>query len=442
MMSLLFSMLVLTLMSFFNYWFIYLLWGLMGVFLLMTFSIDNNWSMVSYGMGLDMLSFVMVLLTFWIIIMMIMASSSVYLCSKWSSHFLFVIGMLMISLFMTFVSMNLFIFYLFFEFSLVPTLILIVGWGYQPERLQAGLYLLFYTLLASLPMMMALSFCYSEFGSLNFYFFEPLDSLIYFFLINLVFLVKVPMFMFHLWLPKAHVEAPISGSMILAGVMLKLGGYGMMRCFSMFISAGLFVSGVFISVGLVGGVMVSFMCLRQSDMKSLIAYSSVSHMGLMMVGLFTFNYWGMVGSLVLMVGHGLCSSGLFCAANILYERTHSRSLYLNKGMINLIPGGSLLWFMLVSSNMAAPPSLNLLGEIILINSVVSFSSLTCFFLMLSSFMSAAYSLFLYSYSQHGKILSGLFSYFVFNVREYLLLFLHWVPLNIMFLYGDVVGLWI
>nr|AYQ18953.1 NADH dehydrogenase subunit 4 [Leiochrinini sp. 2 ACP-2013] len=442
MMSVLMMMAVLILMSFIDYWLVQIMWGLIGLMFLHRLVVMSDWSNISMGLGLDLLSFILVLLSFWIIILMIMASSSIYYNKKSSSLFLLMIGLLMVSLYMTFVSMNLFVFYIFFEMSLIPTLILIVGWGYQPERLQAGIYLLFYTLFASLPMMVALSFCYFNIGSLLFCFFINYESVVMFFLINLVFFIKVPMFFFHLWLPKAHVEAPISGSMILAGVMLKLGGYGMMRCFVIFNEVVMYLSWIFISLSLVGGLIVSFICLRQSDMKMLIAYSSVSHMGLMLVGVFTLNYWSMVGGLILMVGHGLCSSGLFCAANMVYERIHSRSLYLNKGIINMIPSMSLFWFLLVSSNMAAPPSLNLMGEVYLINGIMSFSSLTFILLMLISFMGAVYSLFLYSYSQHGQVFKGIYSYYMLSLREYLLLFLHWFPLNLMFLYGDLVGLWI
>nr|AYQ19101.1 NADH dehydrogenase subunit 4 [Tenebrionidae sp. 1 ACP-2013] len=426
-----------------GFWLNQFVWLILSFLFMIIFCTFSYFSNLSIEIGVDLLSYVLILLSFWICTLMLMASSSIYLKNIWYGLFIFVVLVLMISLFITFGSLNLFVFYIFFEVSLIPTLILIVGWGYQPERLQAGVYLLFYTLLASLPMMISLFFCYDYFNSLHYYFFDKnIDSLIIYFLINFVFFVKVPMFFVHLWLPKAHVEAPVSGSMILAGIMLKLGGYGMMRLMVMFISMGMSINLFFISLSLLGGFYVSLICLRQSDMKSLIAYSSVSHMGLVMSGIMTLNYWGMAGSLVMMVAHGLCSSGLFCLANICYERLMSRSLYVNKGLINVIPSLSLIWFLLVSSNMAAPPSLNLLGEMMLINSILGFSFLNMFFLMLISFFSAVYSLFLYSYSQHGIFYSGLYSFFSCNYREYLLLILHWLPLNLLVLSGDYMTLWI
>jgi NADH-ubiquinone oxidoreductase chain 4 len=145
----------------------------------------------------------------------------------------------------------------------------------------------------------------------------------------------------HLWLPKAHVEAPVSGSMILAGVLLKLGGYGLVRVFPFLIFSGLNFNFIFISISLVGGFLISLVCLRQIDIKALIAYSSVAHIGVVLGGLLTLTYWGLRGALTLIIAHGLCSSGLFRLANITYERVGRRSLIINKGLLNFIPRLSL-----------------------------------------------------------------------------------------------------
>nr|YP_010631655.1 NADH dehydrogenase subunit 4 [Propomacrus bimucronatus]AFQ62291.1 NADH dehydrogenase subunit 4 [Cheironitis sp. MJTNT-2012]WBP61433.1 NADH dehydrogenase subunit 4 [Propomacrus bimucronatus] len=409
----------------------------------LSFSFNYMYMYLSYFMGVDLLSYMMILLSFWICSLMILASGGVYIKNYFSNLFIFMVLVLLIFLFMTFSSMNLFVFYLFFEMSLIPTLFLIVGWGYQPERLQAGVYLLFYTLFASLPMMMAIFYYYNVNYSLDyFFFFNMVDSLLFYVCMNAVFFIKMPMYFVHLWLPKAHVEAPVSGSMILAGVLLKLGGYGLMRLMSVSMVVGVQINYVFVVISLVGGVLVSLICLRQVDIKSLIAYSSVAHMGLVLGGIMTMNYWGLCGALAMMVAHGLCSSGLFCLANITYERLSSRSLYLNKGLMNLMPSMSLWWFLLSSSNMAAPPSLNLLGEIILINSLVAWGVICMVCLMIISFFSAAYSLYLYSYSQHGKLHSGLYSFSSGYVREFLLLVLHWLPLNVLVLKGDYFSVWV
>nr|UFZ12821.1 NADH dehydrogenase subunit 4 [Acanthacorydalis sinensis] len=410
------------------------------------FNVMNNYMFMHLGMGfgLDLMSFGLIMLSFWIIALMVMASESIYK-GKYNIilYLLNLIG-LMLMLLCSFSVMNLFMFYLFFESSLIPVLFLILGWGYQPERLQAGTYLLFYTLFASLPMLISIFFIYQDNGMLSFMLmnFFSYNNLLFYFSMILVFLVKMPMFLVHLWLPKAHVEAPIAGSMILAGIMLKLGGYGLMRVILMMSSVGLLYNIIWIGISLIGGFMVSMICIRQVDMKSMIAYSSVAHMGLALAGMLTMMLWGWMGAYSMMLAHGLCSSGLFCLANISYERSGSRSMLINKGMMNLMPSMCLWWFLLVSSNMAAPPSLNLLGEISLLNSVVGWSIISMILLMLMSFFSAVYSLFLYSYSQHGKIYSGFYSCSVGYLREYLLLFLHWVPLNLLILSSDLCMLWL
>nr|ALO70506.1 NADH deshydrogenase subunit 4 [Dexiogyia corticina] len=426
-----------------NFWMIQFLYFFMSFVFLLNMKFNFMVESISYFYMCDLLSYMMIMLSFWICSLMIMASKKIYWKGNYYNLFLLMLILLMISLFLTFSSSNLFIFYLFFEMSLIPTLILIIGWGYQPERIQAGNYLLFYTLFASLPMMIFM-FNYLNLNySVMFFIMEyNLDSMLYFMFTNFVFLVKMPMFLVHLWLPKAHVEAPVSGSMILAGVMLKLGGYGMMRLIFIYLFIMNKFNYIFISISLIGGFIVSLICLRQSDMKSLIAYSSVAHMGLVLGGVMTLSNWGLLGSLSMMLAHGLCSSGLFCLANICYERLNSRSLYLNKGMINLMPSLSLWWFLLCSSNMAAPPSLNLLGEIMLINSLISWSYMSMMFLMLMSFFSAVYSLFLYSYTQHGANYSGLYSFFMISMCEFLMLMLHWLPLNLMVLKSELFSLWI
>nr|YP_010309712.1 NADH dehydrogenase subunit 4 [Cissites auriculata]UMR54829.1 NADH dehydrogenase subunit 4 [Cissites auriculata] len=444
MMKFIMMMLMLMPLGFLNlYWLIQFVWLLMAFIFLMSFSFNYSYMYLSYGFGVDLVSYLMIILSFWICALMLMASWKIYSSGFWSGTFLFVMLSLMLSLFMTFGALNLFVFYIFFEVSLIPTLMLIIGWGYQPERLQAGVYLLFYTLLASLPMMISIFFYYKLYGSLDFYFLKgELIELVLFICMNTVFFVKIPLFFVHLWLPKAHVEAPVSGSMILAGVMLKLGGYGLMRMMVIFIGLGMKINFFFIGLSLMGGLFVSLICLRQSDIKSLVAYSSVSHMGLALGGILTLNFWGMSGGLMMMIAHGLCSSGLFCLANINYERVSSRSLFLNKGLINLVPSLSLWWFLFISSNMAAPPSLNLMSEIMLMNSLISFDSLNMIMLMLLSFFAAAYSLYLYSFSQHGKLFNGLFSFKTGSMREYLLLMLHWLPLNLLIVKGDLMCIWV
>nr|AIY62083.1 NADH dehydrogenase subunit 4 [Parrhinotermes browni] len=403
------------------------------------------WGGLGSFFGCDVISYVLIFLSFWICVLMILASESVSRSDYFSELFIFLVFSLLITLYLAFSSIDLLSFYIFFESSLIPTLLLILGWGYQPERVQAGIYLLFYTLLASLPLLVGILFVYCSLGtSCLFLFFDSVVSGSWAFYVCMVlaFLVKMPMFLVHLWLPSAHVEAPVSGSMILAGVLLKLGGYGLFRVFPLLVSNFINFSFVWVVVSLVGGIFVSLYCMRQTDLSSLIAYSSVAHMGLVIGGIMIFNYWGACGSFALMVAHGLCSSGLFCLSNISYERLGSRSLLINKGLMSFMPSMTMWWFLLSSCNMAAPPSLNLLGEIGLLSGLVSWSWLLTFALVFISFFSAAYSVYMFSYSQHGSYFSGVYSCSLGYSREFLLLFLHWFPLNFVILKVDVVVFWL
>lgn len=388
--------------------------------------------------GLDLLSYGLILLRVWICRLIIISRNKVYLINLNFNYFLFNILCLLILLILTFSSINLFIFYIFFERRLIPTIFLIFGWGYQPERLQAGLYLLFYTLFASLPLLIVLFVIFENFFTLNFIFFRNfyLTSFLFYFFLIFAFLVKMPMFLVHLWLPKAHVEAPVSGSMILAGILLKLGGYGIIRVFRLILNLSIKLNIFWIILSLVGGFLVRLICLRQIDLKALVAYSSVAHIRIVIGGLMVLIVWGWGFSFSIIIAHGLCSSGLFFLVNLFYERLGRRRLLINKGMLSFIPRVSIWWFLLCSRNIAAPPSLNLLGEIGLLNRIIGWSKIIILLLVLISFFRAAYSLYLYSFSQHGKFNRRSFSFsFAFN-REYLILLLHWFPVNFLILKRD------
>nr|YP_009720754.1 NADH dehydrogenase subunit 4 [Athalia icar]QGL07072.1 NADH dehydrogenase subunit 4 [Athalia icar] len=443
MLKFLFSLIFIIPIVFFSneFWMMQFILLLLSISMLFLGSFSYEWVQMSSFLGCDLMSFGLIFLTFWIIFLMFLSSQKIYEKNLYKTYFMLVNFLLMIFLFLTFSVMNLFLFYLFFECSLIPILCLILGWGYQFDRIQAAIYLFFYTLFASLPFLLCLIYIFLNKFSLSFLFFSlnsnyNLNFFIYFFMI-LAFLVKMPMFLVHLWLPKAHVEAPVAGSMILAGVTLKLGGYGLIRSMNFLYSLNVKFNFFFIILSLMGALIVSLICLVQIDLKSLVAYSSVVHMGMLLGGVFTLSNWGISGAYLLMISHGLCSSGLFCLINIIYERMSSRSILINKGLINFMPSMTLWWFLLCSSNMAAPPSLNLIGEIFLINSLILFFKNLGVLLFFLSFFSAIYSIYLYSFSQHGSLNLSIYSFSQPTLREYLLMIMHWLPLNFLVLNCEI-----
>nr|WMV00344.1 NADH dehydrogenase subunit 4 [Maoricicada cassiope] len=425
MLKLIFSCLMLTLL-------ISNSWILMNMIIMMMIMflvfVNKNLYMLGYNFYIDEMSYGLIILSIWISFLMII-SSPMYKHNN-MLFFLFLVLWLMIFLIISFSTSSIMIFYIFFESSLIPIMIIIMGWGYQPERIDASYYLLFYTLFASLPMLMSIFFLY-KMNMTNIFMLMGYPINIYIYIgMMMAFLIKMPLFMFHFWLPKAHVEAPVSGSMILASILLKLGGYGIIRMMNIIPLYFYKFGFVWISISMIGSILISIICMIQIDIKSMIAYSSVAHMGLVVSGIMTMTNWGIYGSYYMMIGHGLCSSGLFCLANMLYERTNSRSLLINKGMLTFMPSMSLMWFLMSASNMSCPPTLNLAGEIMIINSLMSWNMLMMTLLILSSFLSACYSLYMFSYTQHGMFFSSLFSFNSGSVREFFLIMMHWIPLNL------------
>nr|YP_007316788.1 NADH dehydrogenase subunit 4 [Heleophryne regis]AEC33145.1 NADH dehydrogenase subunit 4 [Heleophryne regis] len=348
---------------------------------------------------------------------------------------------------MAFLTTNLMLFFILFEATLIPTLIVITRWGAQKERLTAGLYLIYYTLTGSIPLLVALLFFYHKFGTLSISLLSNLPiqqdpalcSKLWWIACYTAFLMKIPMYGLHLWLPKAHVEAPIAGSMLLAGTLLKLGGYGMMRV-SIIIPPHFFdLAYPLILLSLWGVVMTSALCLRQTDLKSLIAFSSVSHMGLVIAASMIQTPWSFTGALILMISHGLSSSALFCLANTAYERTNSRTLLLLRGTQTIFPMAGAWWLYANLFNMALPPSINFMGEMAILTSLFQWSNFTLILTGLNAIFTTTYSLYVFWTTQRGPIAPHLKIMPPFQTREHLLMALHILPPLLIILKPSLVG---
>nr|YP_010389666.1 NADH dehydrogenase subunit 4 [Inegocia japonica]UPT34440.1 NADH dehydrogenase subunit 4 [Inegocia japonica] len=412
---------------------------------------ETGWTNLNAYMATDPLSTPLMVLTCWLLPLMILASQN-HTNSETSNRqrtYITLLTSLQIFLIMAFSATEIIMFYVMFEATLIPTLIIITRWGNQAERLNAGIYFLFYTLAGSLPLLVALLLLQNSTGTLSLLtiqYTDPLQLMSYSDKLwwagcLTAFLVKMPLYGVHLWLPKAHVEAPIAGSMVLAAVLLKLGGYGMMRMTIMLDPLTKELSFPFIIFALWGVVMTSAICLRQTDLKSLIAYSSVSHMGLVVGGILIQTPWGFTGALILMIAHGLTSSALFCLANTNYERTHSRTMLLARGLQTILPLMASWWFIASLANLALPPLPNLMGELMILTSLFNWSWWTLALTGTGTVLTASYSLYMFLTSQRGQTPPHIISIDPTHTREHLLMALHLLPLILLIAKPELIWGW-
>nr|BAV14586.1 NADH dehydrogenase subunit 4 [Premnas biaculeatus] len=412
---------------------------------------ETGWSCMNTYMATDPLSTPLLALTCWLLPLMILASQNHTSSEPIGRQRMYItlLTSLQIFLIMAFSATEVIMFYVMFEATLIPTLIIITRWGNQTERLNAGTYFLFYTLAGSLPLLVALLLLQNTTGTLSLLTLQYAPTMelssyadkFWWAGCLLAFLVKMPLYGAHLWLPKAHVEAPIAGSMILAAVLLKLGGYGMMRMMTMLEPLTKELSYPFIIFALWGVIMTGSICLRQTDLKSLIAYSSVSHMGLVAAGILIQTPWGFTGALILMIAHGLTSSALFCLANTNYERTHSRTMILARGLQIALPLMTAWWFIASLANLALPPLPNLMGELMIITSLFNWSWWTLALTGAGTLITAGYSLYMFLMTQRGPLPTHMMALHPTHSQKHLLIALHLLPLILLILKPKLIWGW-
>jgi proton-translocating NADH-quinone oxidoreductase chain M len=362
---------------------------------------------LTFTLGIDGISLFFLLLTTMLIPLCLVTSwNSIYINLKE-----YLIAFLILDFFLigTFCVLDLLLFYIFFESVLIPMFLIVGIWGSRERKILAAYYFFLYTLLGSVLMLLSILYIYIQVGTTNYevlltFSFSKIEQKYLWFTFFLAFASKVPMIPVHLWLPEAHVEAPTAGSVILAGVLLKLGTYGFIRfSLPLFPYASFFFTPLVYTIALIGIVYTSFTAIRQTDFKRIIAYTSIAHMNLVILGIFSFNVIGIEGAILQSLSHGFVASALFLIIGVVYDRYKTRLVQYYGGLASVMPIYIFIFLFFTLANISFPGTSSFVGEFLILVGSFKVNTTITFLGAISTVIGAAYSLWLFNRISYGNL---------------------------------------